>query len=434
MKKVIVIGGGAAGMMAAVAAADAGAKVTIYEKNEKLGKKLFITGKGRCNVTNAGDMENLFANVMSNEKFLYSAFYTYDNRAVMDFLEKAGCPLKVERGDRVFPVSDHSSDIIAAFQRELRKRDVEIVLNCGVKKLLWKQAAEDTAVDMEGLEEGHIVERESAYAEGVLLENGKKITADAVIVATGGISYASTGSTGDGYKFAADCGHKIIECVPSLVPFNLKEDWCKEAMGVSLKNVSLRLVCGKKEIYNGFGEMLITHFGISGPLVLSASSFYVSKAKGETLGFIDLKPALTVEQLDKRVLRDFEESKNKQFKNTLNHLFPQKLIPVMLKLSGIHPEKKVNEITKEERKGFVELIKNVPMTIAGVRDFNEAIITKGGVTVKEVNPSTMESKKVSGLYFAGEVLDLDALTGGYNLQIAWSTGYLAGVNAAEETV
>ena len=250
-------------------------------------------------------------------------------------------------------------------------------------------------------------------------------------MATGGISYASTGSTGDGYRFAECCGHKVTECKPSLVPFNVKESWCKDAMGVSLKNVSLRLVCGKKELYNGFGEMLITHFGISGPLVLSASSFYVSKAKGETKCYIDLKPALTIEQLDKRVLRDFEESKNKQFKNALNHLFPVKLIPVMIELSGIHPDKKVNEITKEERKSFVELIKAVPLTIAGVRDFKEAIITKGGVSVKEVNPSTMESKKVNGLYFAGEVLDLDALTGGYNLQIAWSTGYLAGVNAGE---
>lgn len=413
MKKVIVIGGGAAGMMAAVAAADSGAKVTIYEKNEKLGKKLFITGKGRCNVTNAGDMENLFANVMTNEKFLYSAFYTYDNQTVMDFLEKAGCPLKVERGDRVFPVSDHSSDVIAAFQRELRKRDVEIVLNSGVKEILWDEADE-------------------LAIKGVLLESGKKIMADSVVVATGGISYASTGSTGDGYLFAEKTGHKVTECKPSLVPFNVKEDWCKEAMGVSLKNVSLRLVCGKKEIYNGFGEMLITHFGISGPLALSASSYYVSKAKGETMGFIDLKPALDAEQLDKRVLRDFEEAKNKQFKNALNHLFPQKLIPVMIQISGIDPDKKVNEITKEERKAFVQLIKNVPFTISGVRDFKEAIITKGGVSVKEVNPSTMESKKVKGLYFAGEVLDLDALTGGYNLQIAWSTGYLAGVNAGAE--
>ncbi|MBQ7920693.1 MAG: NAD(P)/FAD-dependent oxidoreductase [Lachnospiraceae bacterium] len=409
MKKVIVIGGGAAGMMAAVAAADQGSKVLLLEKNEKLGKKLFITGKGRCNVTNAGDMENLFANVMTNEKFLYSAFYTYDNNMVMDFLEKAGCPLKVERGDRVFPVSDHSSDVIAAFQRELKKRNVEIRLNTEVKELMT----------------------EESRAMGVLLSNGKKEYADAVIIATGGISYASTGSTGDGYRFARKVGHKVVDCKPSLVPFNMKEDWCKEAMGVSLKNVSLTLKCGKKEIYSGFGEMLITHFGISGPLALSASSYYVSKAKGDCMCYLDLKPALTLEQLDKRVLRDFEESKNKQFRNALSHLFPSKLIPVMVKLSGIDPEKKVNEITKEERKSFVELIKNIPLTIDGVRDFKEAIITKGGVSVKEVNPSTMESKVLCGLYFAGEVLDVDALTGGYNLQIAWSTGYLAGSNAGQ---
>lgn len=420
MKKVIVIGGGAAGMMAAVAAADAGAKVTIYEHNEKLGKKLFITGKGRCNVTNAGDLENLFANVMTNEKFLYSAFYTYDNQAVMDFIEKAGCPLKVERGDRVFPVSDHSSDVIAAFQRELKKRDVRILLNTGVMSLL----TEDAVSAAKGSPAGRVT--------GVVLTDGRRDMADSVIVATGGISYASTGSTGDGYRLAEDTGHKVTERKPSLVPFNLKEDWCREAMGVSLKNVSLRMVCGKKEIYNGFGEMLITHFGISGPLVLSASSYYVSKAKGETKLYMDLKPALTEEQLDKRILRDFEESKNKQFKNALNHLFPQKLIPVMIKLSDIDPEKKVNEITKEERKAFAALIKNVPMTVDGVRDFKEAIITKGGVSVKQVNPSTMESKLVSGLYFAGEVLDLDALTGGYNLQIAWSTGYLAGANAGAQ--
>lgn len=423
MNKVIVIGGGAAGMMAAIAAADMGAQVTVFEKNEKLGKKLFITGKGRCNVTNAGDVENLFANVMTNEKFLYSAFYTYDNQAVMNFFEKAGCPLKVERGDRVFPVSDHSSDVIAALSRELKKRNVKIELNTGVKEVLVENTSSpDDAVSDKG---------ELSKITGVILDNGKKVVADKVVIATGGISYASTGSTGDGYKFAEKTGHKLVECKPSLVPFNVKESWCQDAMGVSLKNVSLRLVCGKKEIYNGFGEMLITHFGISGPLALSASSYYVSKSKGETIAYIDLKPALDAEQLDKRVLRDFEEAKNKQFKNSLNHLFPQKLIQVMIELSGIDPEKKVNVISKEERKRFVDLIKNLPLTITGVRDFKEAIITKGGVSVKDVNPSTMESKKIKGLYFAGEVLDLDALTGGYNLQIAWSTGYLAGVNAGE---
>jgi len=410
MKKVIVIGGGAAGMMAAIAAADAGAQVTIYEHNEKLGKKLFITGKGRCNVTNAGDMETLFANVMTNEKFLYSAFYTYDNRAVMDFLEKADCPLKIERGDRVFPVSDHSSDVIAAFQRELKRRGVRVMLNTGVKELLVEAG-------------GDLPER---CIKGVLLTNGKRDMADRVIVATGGISYASTGSTGDGYRFAGDSGHKVTEIKPSLVPFNIKEEWCKDAMGVSLKNVSLRMVCGKKEIYSGFGEMLFTHFGVSGPLILSASAYYVKQKKSEVQIFIDLKPALDEEQLDKRLLRDFEENKNKQFKNALNGLFPTKLIPVMIELSGIHPDKKVNAVSKEERRQLGYLLKHLTMHVSGLRDYKEAVITKGGISVKEIVPSTMESKLVSGLYFAGEVLDVDAMTGGFNLQIAWSTGYAAG--------
>lgn len=401
MKRVIIVGGGAAGMMAAAAASETGNHVCLIEKNEKLGKKLFITGKGRCNVTNAADMETLLANVCTNGKFLYSAFYGFDNRAVMDFLEQAGCPLKTERGERVFPVSDHSSDVIAAFQRELKKRGVEIFLNTEVKELCV---------------------REEQIA-GVILENGKKIETDKCIVCTGGVSYPSTGSTGDGYRFAEETGHRVTETRPALVPFNVEESWCGRLMGLALKNVSLRLVCGKRQTYEGFGEMLFTHFGISGPLVLSASSYYVP---GEARVLIDLKPAIDEEQLDKRLLRDFEENKNKQFKNALGGLFPIKLIPVMTELSGIHPDKKVNEITREERRGFVSLIKNLPLTVTGTRGFEEAIITRGGVSVKDVNPSTMESKKIKGLYFAGEVLDLDALTGGFNLQIAWSTGHLAG--------
>lgn len=401
MKRVIIIGGGAAGMMAAAAAAENGNHVCLIEKNEKLGKKLFITGKGRCNVTNAADMETLLANVCTNGKFLYSAFYGFDNRAVMDFLERAGCPLKTERGDRVFPVSDHSSDVIAALQRELKRRGVEIFLNTVVKEL-------------------YVREEQMA---GVVLESGEKIEADKCIVCTGGSSYPSTGSTGDGYRFAEKTGHRVTETRPALVPFNVEEGWCGRLMGLALKNVSLRLVCGKRQTYEGFGEMLFTHFGISGPLVLSASSYYVP---GEARVLIDLKPAMDEEQLDKRLLRDFEENKNKQFKNALGGLFPVKLIPVMIELSGIHPDKKVNEITREERRGFVRLIKNLPLTVTGTRGFAEAIITRGGVSVKDVNPSTMESKKIKGLYFAGEVLDLDALTGGFNLQIAWSTGHLAG--------
>lgn len=431
MKSVIIIGGGAAGMMAAIASADAGAKVCLIEKNEKLGKKLYITGKGRCNVTNAADMETLFANCVSNVKFLYSSFYGFDNKAVMNFLEKAGCPLKIERGDRVFPVSDHASDVISAFYRELKKRNIEILFNTQVRELLTD--------DHDG--------SGSSCVKGVVLAGGKILSADSVIVATGGLSYPTTGSTGDGYRFAKATGHTLVDTMPSLVPFCTEETWCRDVMGLSLKNVSIKLFSGKKLLYEDFGELLFTHFGVSGPLILSASSYYVtdvlkqnekrSKASNVENSFsgqfnlwIDLKPALTLEQLDKRILRDFEENKNKQFRNALNGLFPIKLIPIMIQLSGISPDKKVNEITKEERKTFVELIKNLPLTIVGVRDYNEAIITKGGVSVRDVNPSTMESKKARGLFFAGEVLDLDALTGGFNLQIAWSTGYLAGENAA----
>ena len=420
-------------MIAAIAAADKGHVVTLLEKNEKLGKKLFITGKGRCNVTNAADMDVLFGNVCTNEKFLYSAFYQYDNRAVMDFLENAGCPLKIERGERVFPVSDHSSDVIAAFQRELKKRDVEVLLNTAVKQLLVEELPteefnRDCAEECnENTGKKNVKDKGSTQKiTGVELANGKRINADTVILCTGGLSYPSTGSTGDGHKFAEETGHKLVECKPALVPLETAEKWCYDLMGLSLRNVHLRMCNGKKEIYQGFGEMLFTHFGVSGPLVLSASSFYSKQKKGETKLYIDLKPALDMEQLDKRLLRDFDENKNKQFKNTLNGLFPTKLIPIMIELSGIDPDKKIHDITKEERKNFAGLIKNLPLTVTGTRSFTEAIITQGGVSVKDVNPSTMESKKVKGLYFAGELLDLDAMTGGFNLQIAWSTGYLAG--------
>lgn len=445
MRKVIVIGGGAAGMMAAIAAAQKGNKVCLIEKNEKLGKKLFITGKGRCNVTNAADTETLLANVCTNSKFLYSAFYGYDNRAVMDFLEQAGCPLKIERGDRVFPVSDHSSDVIAAFQRELKRLGVKILLHTQVKGLrMEKQPGSDKAAgDMSEADTAEASVHEggssdSGIVTGVELADGKILPADSCIVCTGGLSYPATGSTGDGYRFAQETGHQVTECRPSLVPFNVKEDWCRQLMGLTLKNVSVRLLCSGYQVYQGFGEMLFTHFGVSGPLILSASSFYGQTGKkarknqgteGESKLYIDLKPALDEEQLDRRLLRDFEENRNKQFKNALGGLFPMKLIPVMRDLSGISPDKKVNEITVKERKTFAELIKNLPLTVTGLRGFQEAVITKGGVSVKDINPSTMESKKVRGLYFAGEILDLDALTGGFNLQIAWSTGHLAGRSA-----
>lgn len=405
MSKVIVIGGGAAGMMAAIAAAEHGHHVLLLEKNEKLGKKIYITGKGRCNVTNACEMDKLFENMVSNPKFMYSAFYDYTNMQVMELLQEAGCPLKTERGERVFPVSDHSSDIIAAFERILRKRNVNIQLHTTVQSIRTQ--------------DGHVT--------GVLLSDGRKQDADAVVVATGGLSYPTTGSTGDGYRMALELGHTMKECTPALVPMEIREEWCRQLQGLSLKNVTLTMLCGGKRIYEGFGEMLFTHFGISGPLVLSASSFYGKcKDKSQVSVRIDLKPALSEEQLDKRILRDFEQNPNKQFKNVIGSLYPAKLLPVMIALSGIDGDKKIHEITKEERKNLLYVTKHLTMQVDGLRDYNEAIITQGGIRVKEVNPSTLESRLVSGLYFAGEVLDLDALTGGFNLQIAWSTGHLAG--------
>ena len=408
MSKCIVIGGGAAGMLAAYSAAVHGHQVTLLEKNEKLGKKVYITGKGRCNVTNACDVEDLFKNIISNPKFMYSSIYTFDNQAIVDLLTEYGCATKVERGDRVFPVSDRSSDVIFALTRALKDKEVDIRLHTEV-----------TEVCMEA----------EQYVTGVKTRRGEVIKADAVIVCTGGISYPSTGSTGDGYRFAEAAGMAVVEPKPALVPLECKEAWCEELMGLSLRNVQVTILDGKKKVFQEFGEMLFTHFGVTGPLILSASSHYVKKYYGRELPlYIDLKPALTTEQLDKRVLRDFEENINKQFKNAVNGLFPGKLVPVMVHLSGIDPDKKVNEISKEERQQFVHLIKNLPLTITGTRSFVEAIITQGGVKVKDVNPSTMESKTVKGLYFAGEVLDVDAVTGGFNLQVAWSTGYLAGMS------
>ncbi|MDE5680685.1 MAG: aminoacetone oxidase family FAD-binding enzyme, partial [Lachnospiraceae bacterium] len=348
MSVVAVIGGGAAGMMAAVSAAEEGRRVVLYEKNEKLGKKLFITGKGRCNVTNACETEELFGSVVSNVKFLYSAFYGFDNRQVMQFFETAGCPLKIERGNRVFPVSDHSSDVIKALKKRLDELQVTVRLNTPVLKVM----VEETEAGVK--------------ARGVRLASGKEERADAVIVATGGISYAATGSTGDGYRFAEQTGHSLTERRPSLVPLEAAEDFCKDLMGLSLKNVEVALTCNKKELYRDFGEMLFTHFGVSGPLILSASSRYVQKAYGQKAALsIDLKPALSIEQLDKRLLREFEANKNKAFKNALGALFPAKLIPVIVSLSGIVPDRKVNEITKEERKQFGALIKSLPLTITG---------------------------------------------------------------------
>ena len=409
--QVVVVGGGAAGMIAAAAAADIGRRVIILEKNEKLGKKLYITGKGRCNVTNACERDKFFENIVSNPKFLYSAFHELDNFGVMALLEDNGCNLKTERGERVFPVSDHASDVTAAFQRLLRKKGVEVRLHCAVRG----------------------IESKEGQAAGVILADGSAIPAEAVIVATGGLSYRTTGSTGDGHRMAEELGHRVKACEPALVPLVIREECCKKLQGLSLKNVSLTMSCGKKKLYQGFGEMLFTHYGVSGPLVLSASSF-LGKRKGEEelLLTVDLKPALSEEQLDKRILRDFEENLNRQFKNALNGLYPSKLISVMIERSGIDPEKKVHEITRQERRRLSELTKAFTLHVREKRGFDEAVITQGGVSVKEINPSTMESRLVRGLYFAGEVLDLDGLTGGFNLQIAWSTGYLAGISCARK--
>lgn len=410
MRRIIVVGGGAAGMMAAVTAARKGKNVLLLEKNEKLGKKLFITGKGRCNITNSAEIDELFSAVVSNPKFLYSSFYSLTNDQVIEFFEELGVKTKVERGGRVFPESDHSSDVIRALEQELKRLGAEIRLRTEVKEIL----------------------AEGGRAKGVRLSSGEKLNADAVIIATGGISYPSTGSTGDGYRFARECGHKVTELSPALVPMEVEEWYAKELMGLSLRNIEIKITDGKKKLYEEFGEMLFTHYGVTGPVILSASSIVGKKLKEHPLTLhIDLKPALTEEQLDKRVLREFEANHNRQFKNAVDSLFPAKLKPVIVELSGIPEEKKVNVVTKEERLRFVRMIKDFSMTLTAMRGYNEAIITKGGVSVKEIDPGTMESKLVNRLYFAGEVLDLDAVTGGYNLQIAWSTGYLAGMNAGE---
>ena len=409
MSKVLIIGGGAAGMMAGVFAARNHHEVHILEKNEKLGKKVFITGKGRCNVTNACDTEELFPAMMSNPKFLYSSFYSFTPQDVMGFFEEAGVPLKTERGNRVFPQSDHSSDIIRALERELKKAGAKIHLHTAVKEV--------------------VKESETDSVTGVILTDGTFMEGDAVIVATGGFSYQSTGSTGDGYRFARELGLKVTDIAPSLVPLKTKEDYIPKLQGLSLKNTGLTIKNGKKVLYEDFGEMMFTHFGVTGPMILSASAHIGAKLakapNGELSAYLDLKPALTKEQLDARILREFEAGPNKQFKNVIGVLFPSSLTPVMLELGGIPAEKKIHDISREERQHFIDLIKAFPFTITGMGEFKEAIITRGGVSVKEINPGTMGSKKISGLYFAGEVLDLDAVTGGYNLQIAWSTAYLA---------
>lgn len=401
MKKLIVIGAGPAGIMASIAASSNN-DVILIDKNEKIGKKLFITGKGRCNVTNNKDISEFFNYINTNKDFLYSALYGFTNKDLINFIESLGVALKVERGGRVFPESDKSSDIINALSRELIKRGVTIKLNSNVSKIVHS----DNLI---------------SYVE---ISNGEKIEGDNFVICTGGASYRSTGSTGDGIIFSKKLGIKTIEFTPALVPLNVEEDYIKSLQGLSLKNVSLYLYDGTKKIYNDNGEMLFTHFGISGPLVLSASSKL--KSNNKYSGFIDLKPYLDEDELDKRVQREFLEFKNKIYKNSLNNLLPQKIIPVLIKLSGIDENTFVNSITKIQRKKLVNIIKRFPLTITSKRDLDEAIVTKGGIDVKEINPSNMQSKKYTNLYFAGEVIDVDAYTGGYNVQIAFSTGYACG--------
>ncbi|AKA68485.1 NAD(P)/FAD-dependent oxidoreductase [Clostridium scatologenes] len=402
MSTVIVIGGGPAGMMAAIAASKKHNTILI-EKNEKLGKKLYITGKGRCNVTNAKDINDFFDYIPGNSTFLYSALYTFTNEDTMNFFENLDVKLKVERGDRVFPKSDKSSDIISALEKVLRKNNVDIKLNTKVKKFVF----------------------ENNKINAVQLEDGSIIEGDNFILCTGGISYPQTGSTGEGFKIAQDLGHNITKLMPSLVPIEIEEDWIRDLQGLSLKNVELTIKDNKnKNLYKDFGEMLFTHFGISGPIVLSASR--IINKSNNLKAVIDLKPALSNEELDKRIQKDFSKCLNKDFKNSLDELLPKKLISIIITLSGIDSIKKVNLITKEERKNLVNVIKNLSLNIKGLRPISEAIVTAGGVNVKEIDPSTMKSKISNNLYFAGEVIDIDAYTGGFNIQIALSTGYLAG--------
>lgn len=418
MYDIIIVGAGAAGLMAAAAAGRSGARVCVAEKNEKPGKKLYITGKGRCNLTNACDTEELFDHVVSNKKFLYSSFYAMTNFDCINFFEELGMKTKTERGGRVFPASDKSSDVI---------------------RTLWQECLANH-VDFRFREDVAGIIQNGGSAGGVMLRNKKELKSDSVIVATGGLSYASTGSDGAGYRMARETGHKVTPCLPGLVPMNVEGDLPKRMQGLSMKNIEMHFYTmqnGKKrELYREFGEMMFTHFGITGPVVLSASSL-IGEAlakKRDIYAVLDCKPALSPEKLDRRIVRDFDGNPNSSLKNCLGGLLPKSMIPVVLEITGLDGGKPVNRVTKKERSGLVYTLKEMTFSVNSLRGWNEAIITRGGVSVRDINPSTMESRLVKNLYFAGEVIDIDAFTGGFNLQAAWSTGYLAGTSAAAQIV
>lgn len=409
--RIIVVGAGAAGCMAAITAARRGSDVILFDRNPKIGRKLLITGKGRCNVTNNCDRDTLISSVPTNSRFLYSAFSAFSPQDTMAFFEENGVPLKTERGNRVFPKSEKSMDIIDSLFRQIRELHIKLI-NESVTDLI--------------IEDNKVL--------GVITDN-KQYLADSTIICCGGCSYPQTGSDGYGYTLAKQAGHSIVEPIPSLIPIVVKEKWCAELQGLSLKNVSLKVKNNKnKEIFFDFGEMIFTHYGISGPIVLSASSHMSLKKSSEYTIFIDLKPALTEEQLDKRIQKDFEKYINKDIINSLNDLLPKKLIPISVELAEIDPHKKCNEITKAERLRLLSVIKNLTLSFKEFRPIEEAIVTSGGVKVKEINPKTMQSKLAENLYFAGEVIDVDAYTGGFNLQIAFSTGYLAGKSILNDEV
>jgi len=406
-RRVIIVGAGPAGLMAAGKAGERGCDTILAEKNDRVGKKLLISGKGRCNITNSTDVEGLIENTPGNGSFLYSAFYTFSNWDLISFFNEHGLETKVERGGRVFPLSDKSSDVVETLMRYVRKNNVKLFLKSPVQDIKVK----DNKV------------------KSVVFADGREIECDSVVLATGGVSYPGTGSTGDGHRIAKNLGHTIVDLKPSLVPLVTEEQWVKELQGLSLRNVSVTLLNKNgKKVYTDFGEMLFTHFGVSGPVILSSSRHALDYNYKDLKLIIDLKPALSEEKLDKRIQRDFEKFSRKQFKNSLDELLPKKMIPVIINLSGIPPEKQTSQITREERRTLVRLLKNLELNIVASRPVKEAIVTAGGISTDEINPSTMESKLVKGLFFAGEIIDVDAYTGGFNLTIAFSTGYLAGIN------